>query len=135
MLFRYKKSCEKIAMGMLAFMPEERDLKKLRQTMHVYQENPDWQLFLWKEGEDFVGLIGAEVADTHFTVHHLSLCPSFRGEGIGHQMVFKLEEILKPREIRATRETKRFLEKCYDKKIRVDGSASGALEAFTKNIS
>ncbi|PSL40164.1 riboflavin biosynthesis RibT protein [Planomicrobium soli] len=114
MLFRYKKSCEKIAMGMLAFMPEERDLKKLRKTMQVYQENPNWQLFLWKEEEDFVGLIGAEVTDDHFTVHHLSLCPSFRGEGIGHQMVYKLQKILQPREIRGTQETQRFLDKCFN---------------------
>ncbi|TWT27160.1 GNAT family N-acetyltransferase [Planomicrobium sp. CPCC 101110] len=122
MLFRYKKSCEKIAMGMLAFMPEERDIKKLRKTMQVYQENPKWQLFLWKEGDDFVGLIGVEVADDHFTVHHLSLCPSFRREGIGHRMVYKLQEILQPLEMRGTRETQRFLDKCSNKPTDTEAS-------------
>jgi len=29
MLIRYKKSFEKIAMGLLSFMPEEKDLKKI----------------------------------------------------------------------------------------------------------
>ncbi len=33
MLVRYKKAYEKIAMGLLSFMPNEKELKKLQQTM------------------------------------------------------------------------------------------------------
>ena len=39
MLIRYKKSMEKIAMGLLSFMPEEKDVKKLTVTMKAYEEN------------------------------------------------------------------------------------------------
>ncbi|HWO97501.1 MAG TPA: N-acetyltransferase, partial [Bacillus sp. (in: firmicutes)] len=33
MLIRYKKNYEKIAMGLLSFMPTEKDLKALQKTM------------------------------------------------------------------------------------------------------
>lgn len=116
MLYRYKKSFEKIAMGLLSFMPKERDLKKLQQTMHVYEENSDWQLFLWKKEDDFVGLVGIEVAETYFTIHHISVNPSYRGEGIGHEMIAKIQEVMQNREMRATEETEPFIRKCPEKK-------------------
>ena len=33
MLIKYKKTSKKIAMGLLSFMPSERELKKLLKTM------------------------------------------------------------------------------------------------------
>ncbi|MDN7225849.1 GNAT family N-acetyltransferase [Planococcus sp. N064] len=112
MLLRYKKSFEKIAMGLLSFMPKERELKKLQQTMHIYDENPDWQLYLWKKGEDFVGLLGVEVSGHYFTIHHISVNPSHRGEGIGHAMIEKIRQIMQGKEMRSTDETRAFLQKC-----------------------
>lgn len=116
MLYRYKKSFEKIAMGLLSFMPKERELKKLQQTMHIYEENPEWQLFLWKKEDDFVGLLGVEVAEDHYTIHHVSVNPSHRGDGIGHQMIDKIQDMMQHREMRATDETEAFLNKCPVKK-------------------
>lgn len=116
MLFRYKKSFEKIAMGLLSFMPKERELKKLQQTMHMYEENPDWQLYLWKKGEDFVGLLGVEVHGDYFTVQHVSVNPSHRGEGIGHAMVERIRQIMQDKEMRASDETAAFLNKCPENK-------------------
>ncbi|MDN7244090.1 GNAT family N-acetyltransferase [Planococcus shenhongbingii] len=112
MLFRYKKSFEKIAMGLLSFMPKERELKKLQQTMHIYEENPDWQLYLWKKGEDFVGLLGVEVSEDHFIIHHISVNPSHRGEGIGHAMINKIRQIMQGKEMHPSAETEAFLLKC-----------------------
>ncbi|MCH4825092.1 GNAT family N-acetyltransferase [Planococcus halocryophilus] len=116
MLFRYKKSFEKIAMGLMSFMPKERELKKLQQTMHIYEENPDWQLFLWKKEDDFVGLLGLQVEEESYTIHHISVNPSHRGEGIGHEMIGKIQDIMQEREMRATEETDAFLKKCPVKK-------------------
>ena len=116
MLYRYKKSLEKIAMGLLSFMPKQRDLKKLQQTMHQYEENKDWQLFLWKEDDDYVGLAGVEVREDSFVIHHLSVNPSHRGEGIGHKMIAKLQEIMQDRKMEATEETEAFIRKCPIKK-------------------
>lgn len=114
MLLRYKKSFQKIAMGLLSFMPNERDLKKLQQTMHIYEEEPEWQLFLWKKDEDFVGLIGIEVEEFIFTVHHISVNPSHRGEGVGHEMVRKITEMMQQRGMKMTVETEPFLKKIFE---------------------
>lgn len=54
------KMFEKIAMGLLSFMPNEKDLKQLQQTIKDYETDTDRQLFLWKEDEDIVGAIGVE---------------------------------------------------------------------------
>ena len=59
MLIKYKKSYEKFAMGLLSFMPDERDIKKLQQTMKSYETDDHMQLFLWKD-EEIIGLIGTE---------------------------------------------------------------------------
>lgn len=53
MLIRYKKSFEKIAMGLLSFMPNEKDLKQLQQTIKDYETDTDRQLFLWKRGRGY----------------------------------------------------------------------------------
>ena len=116
MLTKHKKSVEKIAMGLLSFMPGKRELEALQQTMKKYEENPNWQLYLWKQGDDFVGLIGVEVDEHTFTVHHAAVNPSFRNEGIGHAMVEKVQQLQEPRAMRATEETKDFLAKCWESK-------------------
>ncbi|MDN7241566.1 GNAT family N-acetyltransferase [Planococcus sp. N028] len=117
MLVRYKKSCEKIAMGLLSFMPEERELKKLKETMNIYQVNPNWHLFLWKEGEAFVGLVGIEADEGHFTLQHISVNPSFHGEGIGRAMVEKIQQLMPNQKIKGTAVTEAFLEKCSEAKF------------------
>lgn len=116
MLVKYKKSCEKIAMGLLSFMPQERNLKALRHTMLRYEENPAWQLYLLKAKDSYVGLIGIEVAENHFIVHHISVLPSYRGEGCGFMMMDKLQRMMQEREMRATEETAEFLN-TYKKKL------------------
>ena len=49
MLLRYKKAFEKIAMGLLSFMPQEKDVKKLIETIHQYETNPDWHFIYGKK--------------------------------------------------------------------------------------
>ncbi|MFC7391512.1 GNAT family N-acetyltransferase [Scopulibacillus cellulosilyticus] len=93
MLIRYKKSYEKIAMGLLSFVPSEKDLKKLRQTMKTYEEQKDWQLFLWKE-EDIIGIIGIKLQENKAELHHVSVNPSYRGQGIGKKMIISLHQFL-----------------------------------------
>lgn len=43
MLIRYKRSFEKIAMGLLSFMPGEKDVKQLQQTMKSYEMDENRQ--------------------------------------------------------------------------------------------
>jgi len=95
MLIRYKKNLEKIAMGLLSFMPEEKNVKILQQTIKEYESNPDWHLYLWKD-EDVLGAIGLRVEDKEkVVIQHISVNPSYRNQGIGKQMVDAVENMYK----------------------------------------
>ena len=114
MLLRYKKSYEKIAMGLLSFVPSERDLKKLQQTIKQYEEDDDWQLFLWKE-EDIIGIIGIHVEGDTAVLTHLSVNPSHRNQGIGRKMVMALrDQIGNKYRLVPSNQIKEFYDKCLD---------------------
>lgn len=95
MLIRYKHRYEKIAMGLLSFVPGEKDLKKLQQTIDAYENRENWQLFLWKE-DDIIGIIGIEKIDDEgiAVIQHVSVNPSFRNQGIGKKMIAALKEMI-----------------------------------------
>lgn len=112
MLIRYKKAFEKIAMGLLSFMPNEKDLKKLQHTMKQYDSAEEWQLFLWKDGEDIIGLIGIYVQDDTMEIQHISVNPSHRYQGIGKSMVKQLKELFPEKKLQANEETVDFFHKC-----------------------
>ncbi len=114
MLIRFKKTMEKIAMGLLSFTPEEKDVKKLQETIKNYSENQDEVLFLWKEAEDMIGAIGVHVDDEHkqITIQHVSVNPSHRDNGIGQQMVQALCQRYESYEVVGNELTDDFLSKC-----------------------
>ncbi|MDF0726161.1 GNAT family N-acetyltransferase [Cytobacillus sp. S13-E01] len=112
MLIRYKKNYEKIAMGLLSFMPTEKDLKKLQLTMKQYETEESKQLYLWKE-EDIIGIIGITILETGIIeIQHISVNPSHRRQGIGKKMVKALKETLPGKEIKPNEHTSAFFEKC-----------------------
>ncbi|MGO4888276.1 GNAT family N-acetyltransferase [Anaerobacillus sp. MEB173] len=87
MLVPYKPSYEKIAMGLLSYMPEEKEIKKLQQTIRRYETDEDWQLFLWKK-DDIIGVIGIHLLqDSTAELCHLCINPSYREEGLGKEMI------------------------------------------------
>ncbi|HLR80022.1 MAG TPA: GNAT family N-acetyltransferase [Bacillota bacterium] len=93
MLIRYKKNSEKIAMGLLSFMPEGKEVKKLQETIHEYEENPEWHLYLWKEDDDVLGLIGLRIEKINAIIQHVSVDPSHRNSGIGRNMVNEIQKM------------------------------------------
>ena len=115
MIIRYKKSFEKIAMGLLSFMPAEKDLKVLQQTIKQYEANENWQLFLWKEEEDIIGLIGIIFEDeTSISIQHISVNPSHRHQGVGKAMVQAIKSQYTNKKIEANELTVGFLSKCMN---------------------
>ncbi|MFK2824261.1 GNAT family N-acetyltransferase [Bacillus sp. B190/17] len=112
MLIRYKKTFEKIAMGLLSFMPEERDIKKLQETMKLYETADEWQLYLWKEEEDIVGAIGAKMIADEVEIQHISVNPSYRQEGIGKKMLKALKDTHSDKRIVPNPATATFFYKC-----------------------
>lgn len=113
MLIRYKKALEKIAMGLLSFMPDEKEVKRLQQTIKEYETNDDWQLLLWKE-DDILGAIGLRIEDdNHIVVQHITVNPSHRNLGIGRKMVQEAKSMYKDKyTVCANDQTKEFLGKC-----------------------
>jgi riboflavin biosynthesis RibT protein len=112
MLIRYKKTFEKIAMGLLSFMPNEKDLKKLQQSMKNYEVDDFQQLFLWKE-EDIIGLIGiAFQNENSYEIQHISVNPSHRNQGIGKKMVQAIKEIYPAKVMLSNHLTEAFTDKC-----------------------
>lgn len=111
MLIKYKKAYEKFAMGLLSFMPNERDIKKLQQTMKSYETDDHLQLFLWKD-EEIIGLVGIEIFIDWIQIEHVSVNPSFRKQGVGKSMVRALKELYPDKEIKANEYTAAFLSKC-----------------------
>lgn len=115
MLIRFKKSFEKIAMGLLSFMPAEKDLKQLQQTIKQYETVDEWQLFLWKQEEDIIGAIGVIFKDEDTVeVQHITVNPSHRQQGIGKKMVSALIDLYKNKSVVPNDETEAFFEKCKD---------------------
>ncbi|WP_270180575.1 GNAT family N-acetyltransferase [Alkalihalobacillus sp. CinArs1] len=114
MLIRYKKAHEKIAMGLLSFMPNEKEIKKLQQSIKDYEDMDSRQLYLWKD-EDIIGLLGIEwISDTEVELKDISVNPSHRHQGIGKQMVEALCEILTDDvDIKGNEFTGTFFERCH----------------------
>lgn len=121
MLVRYKKSLEKIAMGLLSLMPEEKEVKHLMETMQKYEEKEDWQLFLWKNDDEYVGIIGISLIGSVATVQHLTVLPNYRGEGIAQSMVKALFDLDQVDEITSNESTAQFVGKCLQS-IQKDGT-------------
>ena len=112
MLVRYKKALEKIAMGLLSFMPQEKDIKRLMETIQQYEQQDNWMLYLWKRGEEYVGIVGVLVEETVATIQHITVIPSHRGEGIALKMLQELCDLGLFTEIKPNEETEPFVQKC-----------------------
>ncbi|ASN05467.1 GNAT family N-acetyltransferase [Virgibacillus necropolis] len=113
MLIRFKKNLEKIAMGLLSFMPEEKEVKKLQQTIKEYETNPNWHLYLWKD-EDVIGTIGVRIEDDiNAVIQHISVSPSHRNLGIGKKMVNEVNKVYQDKyAVCADDLTQQFYNKC-----------------------
>ncbi|MEQ6354964.1 GNAT family N-acetyltransferase [Lysinibacillus sp. M3] len=121
MLIRYKKAFEKIAMGLLSFMPNEKDIKKLKETIHSYENDNNWVLYLWKKNDEYVGIVGLVTnSDNIATIQHVSVVPSYRGEGVAKEMLQEVAELGHYESVLATEETRNIVHKCINC---IDGEA------------
>ncbi|SFP25553.1 GNAT family N-acetyltransferase [Salibacterium halotolerans] len=129
MFIKFKSAYKKIAMGLLSYMPEEKEVKKLQETMQYYENEENWQLYLWKEQEDIVGVMGLYFhEDGSAELKHICVNPSYREEGIGKKMVLTMKDRLEG-SLTGCEETEDFLDTCEEKDSRDDkgktGEASG----------
>lgn len=105
MLSRYKKTYKKIAMGLLSLAAIEKDLKSLQQLMVRYEADPHWQLYLWKEAGNVIGLVGIEQQLGQYAIRHLSVIPSHSKEDISSVMLGNLQSIARFEKMRMANNT------------------------------
>ncbi|WP_042472228.1 GNAT family N-acetyltransferase [Bacillus ndiopicus] len=110
MLVKYKKTFEKIAMGLISLMPKCKDSKYLMDIVHHYEQATDRQLYLWKKDEEFVGIIGVAVEGSTATIQHISILPSYHGEGITAAMLEELRALGQYDSLQYNDETAPFLQ-------------------------
>lgn len=122
MLIRYKKNQEKIAMGLLSFMPTDNDVKSLQKTIQEYETNDDWHLYFWRYKDDIIGLIGLKIEnDLRAIIQHISVNPSFRNTGVGRQMVQEIRKLYCDEyDVGGDEETEEFLSKCTEENNKDD---------------
>jgi len=102
-------SFKKIAMGLLSYMPNEKDLKHVQQTMQSYEELENWHLYFWKHETDFIGVIGVKEVDQTIVVQHLALNPSYRNQGIGKEILKNIQQLYPDKVIVPTEATGKFI--------------------------
>ncbi|WP_068671966.1 GNAT family N-acetyltransferase [Oceanobacillus sp. Castelsardo] len=119
MLIRFKKNMEKIAMGLLSFMPDvKNDVKKLQNTIKEYETNPNWNLYLWKEDDDVLGAAGVRLDNERIIIQHVSVNPSHRNLGIGKKMINELIKLYEGEHtVLPSDEVQEFYLKCKDNHI------------------
>ncbi|KRN86928.1 GNAT family N-acetyltransferase [Ligilactobacillus acidipiscis] len=93
MLYKYKSGYKKIAMGLLSFIPNLKEVSRLSTEVEWYESQDDRCLFLWKnEDGDFCGIIGAEIDDKIIMVRHVAVSPQYREEGVSFAMFSALAQ-------------------------------------------
>jgi len=91
MLVKYRKDYEKVAMGLLSFIPDFKEIAHLQTEMQWYQATNNHQLLLWRQADgDFCGIIGIEIGSDFILVHHASLSPEERHSQNQQQMLNEL---------------------------------------------
>lgn len=91
MLYKYKGDYEKIAMGLLSFIPDLKEIANLQTEIEWYEGDTDRILYLWKnENGDFTGIVGTEINDDFIMVRHISVTPAERNQGVSFLMLDEL---------------------------------------------
>ncbi|MFC6181937.1 N-acetyltransferase [Lactiplantibacillus daowaiensis] len=105
MLVKYRKDYEKVAMGLLSFIPDFKDLSHLKTEMQWYQATDDHQLLLWRKADgDFSGVIGIEIGSDFVLVRHDSLSPEDRTTANQGQMLDELATLYPTKRVMGTLE-------------------------------
>lgn len=118
MLLDYKNTYEKITMGLLSFIPDFKDVTRLKFELDWYQQEENRKLFLWRgeETQDMIAVIGVETGDELILLRHISINPSFRNEGISYKILEALERQFPDQKIIGTLETAQLIVKWEQEK-------------------
>lgn len=66
MLVEYRNNYQKIALGLLSYVPKIADYQDIHKTLNWYLSQNDRRLFLWKnEVNNFTGIIGIQFIENY----------------------------------------------------------------------
>ncbi|WP_159721897.1 GNAT family N-acetyltransferase [Enterococcus sp. CSURQ0835] len=113
MLAEYRSNQRKIAMGLLSFHRNLKDQQHLLKEIDTYEQNEQFQLYCYycEGNENVQGVIGVELTAEGIVVHDISLNPSYRGEGLGFEMLNELQALYPEQTIYPTKMTETFIQK------------------------
>ena len=116
-LISYNQNYEKIAMGLLSYVADLKNVDRLQKEMATYIQEEDKKLFLWRDTDtdNIVALVGIEYAESVVLIRHLSVNPSFRNEGLIYKMLDKLNLLYPIQSINGTLETAPIIAKWVQK--------------------
>lgn len=79
MLVQYRSDYEKIAMGLLSFVPDLKKIDNLKAEMNWFTQNEQRSMYLWRnENEHFIGIVCLEQGDNFVLIRRLSFTPTDR---------------------------------------------------------
>lgn len=79
MLVNYRDEYEKIAMGLLSFIPDLKDLGHLNTEMQWYIDSANRPMYLWRNEDDhLIGIVCLKIGDDYVLVRRLSFTPTDR---------------------------------------------------------
>ncbi|MGB3159922.1 GNAT family N-acetyltransferase [Carnobacterium sp.] len=122
MLLEYKNNYEKITMGLMSFIPDFKEVSRLKFELDWYNQEESRKLFLWRgeETQDFIAVIGVETGDDLILLRHISINPSFRNEGISYKILEALEKHFTGQKIIGTLETAQLIVRWEQEKNKIN---------------
>lgn len=108
MLYKYKNDYEKIAMGLLSFIPDLKEISHLKSCFEWYRAEDDRHLYLWKnEAGDFIAIAGVEADESSKIVmlRHISVIPAERNHGVCFEVLDALKKMYPGYEMMGSLET------------------------------
>lgn len=108
MLYKYKNDYEKIAMGLLSFIPDLKEISHLKSCFEWYRAEDDRHLYLWKNEEgDFIAIAGVEADESSKIVmlRHISVIPAERNHGVCFEVLDALKKMYPGYEVMGSLET------------------------------
>ncbi|WP_034549976.1 GNAT family N-acetyltransferase [Carnobacterium funditum] len=118
MLLDYKNTYEKITMGLLSFIPDFKEVTRLKFELEWYEKEENRKLFLWRgeETQDIIAVIGVEIEGELVLLRHISINPSFRNEGISYKILEALDSQFLDKQVIGTLETAQLIVKWEQEK-------------------
>lgn len=79
MLIECKNDKEKVAMGLLSYLPDFKNLDNLKDEIQLNKNSKEFRLFLYRDQDsNFVGVIGTQWDGQFIIIRFISLAPDYR---------------------------------------------------------